>query len=138
MRRLRQCGQESQDHRTIWRVFGTECPTDPQTVRWVQRGASLGLEDLPDAIRQQLASRAVGRPVEIQAYANRIVIRQDGAWSRLFGTGPPAKFSAFVAQRLDTLRLCCQHRGFDPRFRGGRLFALSGGWRGRAVRIAVS
>jgi hypothetical protein len=32
-----------------------------------------------DNNRYSVASRAVGRPVEIQAYAERIVIRQDGA-----------------------------------------------------------
>ena len=38
-----------------------------------------------------VSSRAVGRPVEIQAYADRIVIRQDGAivgeHPRCFGRG---------------------------------------------------
>jgi hypothetical protein len=32
-----------------------------------------------DNVRYSVASRAVGRPVEVQAYAGRIVIRQDGA-----------------------------------------------------------
>ena len=32
-----------------------------------------------DNNKYSVASRAVGRPVEIQAYADRIVIRQDGA-----------------------------------------------------------
>jgi hypothetical protein len=31
-----------------------------------------------DNVRYSVASRAVGRPVEVQAYANKIVIRQDG------------------------------------------------------------
>jgi hypothetical protein len=46
------------------------------------------------SVRQQqysVSSRAVGRPVEIQAYADRIVIRQDGAivgeHPRCFGRG---------------------------------------------------
>ena len=44
-----------------------------------------------DNNRYSVASRAVGRPVEIQAYADRVVIRQDGAvigeHSRRFGRG---------------------------------------------------
>jgi len=32
-----------------------------------------------DNVRYSVASRAVGRPVEVQAYADRIIIRQDGA-----------------------------------------------------------
>jgi hypothetical protein len=32
-----------------------------------------------DNNRYSVSSRAVGRPVEIQAYADRVVIRQDGA-----------------------------------------------------------
>ena len=44
-----------------------------------------------DNNKYSVASRAVGRPVEIQAYADRVVIRQDGALvgehSRRFGRG---------------------------------------------------
>jgi hypothetical protein len=44
-----------------------------------------------DNNRYSVASRAVGRPVEIQAYADHVVIRQDGAivgeHSRRFGRG---------------------------------------------------
>src|SRR5215208_6055612 len=50
-------------------------------VRWIPRGAGVGLEDLPGALRQQQVlsdGSAVGRPVEVHAYADRIVIRQDG------------------------------------------------------------
>jgi hypothetical protein len=32
-----------------------------------------------DSNKYSVAARAVGRPVEIQSYAERIVIRQDGA-----------------------------------------------------------
>jgi hypothetical protein len=32
-----------------------------------------------DNVRYSVTSRAVGRPVEVQAYADRIIIRQDGA-----------------------------------------------------------
>jgi hypothetical protein len=38
-------------------------------------------QDLPGALRQQqvlVAASAVGRPVEVHAYADRVVIRQDG------------------------------------------------------------
>ncbi len=44
-----------------------------------------------DNNKYSVASRAVGRPVEIHAYADRIVIRQDGAvvgeHARCFGRG---------------------------------------------------
>ena len=44
-----------------------------------------------DNNKYSVASRAVGRPVEIQAYADRIVIRQEGAivgeHRRRFGRG---------------------------------------------------
>src|SRR5258706_8970883 len=44
-----------------------------------------------DNNKYSVASRAVGRPVEIQAYADRIVIRQDGA---IVGEHPPASAAA--------------------------------------------
>jgi hypothetical protein len=46
---------------------------------------------VPDNNKYSVSSRAVGRPVEVQAYADRIVIRQDGAIAgehpRCFGRG---------------------------------------------------
>src|SRR5262249_33559511 len=60
-------------------------------VRWIPRGAGIRLEDLLGALRQQQVlgcgqvGRAVGRPVEVHAYADRIVIRQDG---RIVGEHP--------------------------------------------------
>jgi hypothetical protein len=49
-------------------------------VRWLPRGAGIGLEDLVrfDNNKYSVAASAVGRPVEVHAYADRIVIRQDG------------------------------------------------------------
>jgi hypothetical protein len=44
-----------------------------------------------DNVRYSVASRAVGRPVEVQAYADKIIIRQDGIivaeHDRAFGRG---------------------------------------------------
>src|SRR6201995_3936228 len=50
-------------------------------VRRIPRSAGIGLEDVSGPLRQQqysVAASAVGRPVEVHAYADRIVIRQDG------------------------------------------------------------
>ena len=51
-------------------------------VRRLPRQRGVGVEDLPGALRDNnqysVAARAVGRPVDVRAYADRIVIRQDG------------------------------------------------------------
>jgi transposase len=71
--------------RTVWQVFEAE---RPQLVRIGSRfdgfratQASVSKTCLLrfDSNKYSVASRAVGRPVEVQAYAERIVIRQDGA-----------------------------------------------------------
>ena len=70
--------------RTIWQVFEDERPS---LVGY--RGPFDGFHAVPaavsktclvrfDANKYSVAARAVGRPVEIHAYADRIVIRQDG------------------------------------------------------------
>jgi len=70
--------------RTIWQVFEAE---RPQLVpigsrfdgfRATQASVSKTCLVRFDSNKYSVASRAVGRPVEIQAYAERIVIRQDG------------------------------------------------------------
>jgi transposase len=70
---------------TIWQVFEAE---RPQLVpigcrfdgfRATQASVSKTCLVRFDSNKYSVASRAVGRPVEIQAYAERIVIRQDGA-----------------------------------------------------------
>ena len=70
--------------RTIWQVFEAE---RPQLVpigsrfdgfRAMQASVSKTCLVRFDSNTYSVASRAVGRPVEIQAYAERIVIRQDG------------------------------------------------------------
>jgi len=70
--------------RTIWQVFEAE---RPQLVpigsrfdgfRAMQASVSKTCLVRFDSNKYSVASRAVGRPVEIQAYAERIVIRQDG------------------------------------------------------------
>src|SRR3954454_14883815 len=65
-----------------------------------------------DNNKYSVASRAVGRPVEIQAYADRIVIRQDGAivdeHQRRFGRGEtiydPWHYVPVLARKPGALR----------------------------------
>src|SRR3954466_8943709 len=65
-----------------------------------------------DNNKYSVASRAVGRPVEIQAYADRIVIRQDGAvvgeHARAFGRGEtvydPWHYVPVLAKKPGALR----------------------------------
>jgi len=65
-----------------------------------------------DNNKYSVASRAVGRPVEIQAYADRIVIRQDGAivgeHPRCFGRGEtiydPWHYVPVLARKPGALR----------------------------------
>ncbi len=65
-----------------------------------------------DNNKYSVASRAVGRPVEIQAYADRIVIRQDGAiageHARRFGRGEtiydPWHYVPVLAKKPGALR----------------------------------
>jgi len=71
--------------RTIWQVFEAERPQLVPLVgpfegfRAMQASVSKTCLVRFDNNKYSVASRAVGRPVEIQAYAERIVIRQDGA-----------------------------------------------------------
>jgi transposase len=82
---------------TIWQVFEAE---RPRLVAYA--GRFDGFHAVPAAVsktclvrfdnnKYSVAARAVGRPVEIQAYAERLVIRQDGAvvaeHRRSFGRG---------------------------------------------------
>jgi hypothetical protein len=65
-----------------------------------------------DNNKYSVASRAVGRPVEIQAYADRIVIRQEGAIAgehrRRFGRGEtiydPWHYVPVLARKPGALR----------------------------------
>src|ERR1700675_30160 len=82
---------------TIWEVFEAERPKlVPYAGRFdgfhaVQASVSKTCLVRFDNNKYSVASRAVGRPVEIQAYAERVVIRQDGAivgeHRRRFGRG---------------------------------------------------
>jgi DNA replication protein DnaC len=71
--------------RTIWQVFEAERPQLVPVVsrfdgfRATQASVSKTCLVRFDNNKYSVAARAVGRPVEIQAYAERIVIRQDGA-----------------------------------------------------------
>ena len=65
-----------------------------------------------DNNRYSIVSRAVGRPVDIQAYADRILIRQDGAivgeHPRCFGRGEtiydPWHYVPVLARKPGALR----------------------------------
>jgi transposase len=71
--------------RTIWQVFEAEraqlVPIGSRFDGFHATQASVSKTCLVrfDNNRYSVSSRAVGRPIEIQAYADRIVIRQDGA-----------------------------------------------------------
>jgi transposase len=83
--------------RTIWQAFEAERPqlvpiSGPfDGFHAVQASVSKTCLVRYDNNKYSVASRAVGRPVEIQAYADRVVIRQDGAvigeHPRRFGRG---------------------------------------------------
>ena len=82
---------------TIWQAFEAERPQLVQITgpfdgfHATQASVSKTCLVRFDNNKYSVASRAVGRPVEIQAYADRIVIRQDGAivgeHRRRFGRG---------------------------------------------------
>src|SRR5213596_3013022 len=103
---------------TIWEVFEAE---RPQLVRYA--GPFDGFHATPASVsktclvrfdnnKYSVSSRAVGRPVEIQAYADRIVIRQDGAivgeHRRRFGRGAtiydPWHYVPVLARKPGALR----------------------------------
>src|SRR5260370_10373707 len=79
--------------RTVWQMFEAE-RTQLVPIRGpfdgfhaVQASVSKTCLVRFDNNKYSVASRAVGRPVEIQAYADRIVIHQDGA---IVGEHPPS------------------------------------------------
>ena len=82
---------------TVWRAFEEErpklIPVPGRFNGFHATSASVSKTCLVrfDTNKYSVASSAVGRPVEIQAYADRIVIRQDGAvvaeHARVFGRG---------------------------------------------------
>ncbi len=104
--------------RTIWEVFEAERPKlVPITGRFdgfhaTQAAVSKTCLVRFDNNKYSVAARAVGRPVEIQAYADRIVIRQDGAivgeHSRRFGRGQtiydPWHYVPVLARKPGALR----------------------------------
>jgi transposase len=103
---------------TIWQAFETE---RPQLVpisgafdgfHAIQASVSKTCLVRFDNNKYSVASRAVGRPVEIQAYAERVVIRQDGAivaeHRRRFGRGDtiydPWHYVPVLARKPGALR----------------------------------
>jgi transposase len=103
---------------TIWQVFEAERPQLVPIVspfdgfHATQASVSKTCLARFDNNKYSVASRAVGRPVEIQAYADRIVIRQDGAivgeHPRRFGRGEsiydPWHYVPVLARKPGALR----------------------------------
>src|SRR5271156_2756776 len=104
--------------RTVWQVFEAEraqlVPIGGRFDGFHATQASVSKTCLVrfDNNRYSVSSRAVGRPVEIQAYADRIVIRQDGAivgeHPRCFGRGEtiydPWHYVPVLARKPGALR----------------------------------
>ena len=104
--------------RTIWQAFEAErtqlVPIRGRFDGFHATQASVSKTCLVrfDNNKYSVASRAVGRPVEIQAYADRIVIRQDGAvvgeHARCFGRGEtvydPWHYVPVLARKPGALR----------------------------------
>src|SRR3954453_6623762 len=104
--------------RTIWQAFEAERPhLVPLPGRFDGFHATTAAVSKTCLVRfdhnkYSVASRAVGRPVEIQAYADRIVIRQDGAvvgeHARSFGRGEtvydPWHYVPVLARKPGALR----------------------------------
>ena len=104
--------------RTIWQVFEDEraklVPLPGRFDGFHAAPASVSKTCLVrfDTNKYSVCSRAVGRPVEIQAYADRIVIRQDGAvvgeHARSFGRGEtvydPWHYVPVLARKPGALR----------------------------------
>jgi transposase len=104
--------------RTVWQVFEAEraqlVPIGSPFDGFHATQASVSKTCLVrfDNNRYSVSSRAVGRPVEIQAYADRIVIRQDGSivgeHPRCFGRGEtvydPWHYVPVLARKPGALR----------------------------------
>jgi transposase len=116
-----------QPERTIWEVFEEE---RGKLVEY--RGRFDGFHTVPasmsktctvrfDNNKYSVLSTAVGRPVEIQAYADRIVIRQDGAivgeHARSFGRGQtvydPWHYVPVLARQPGALRNGAPFQGWE-------------------------
>ena len=104
--------------RTIWQAFEADRPQFVQITgpfdgfHATQASVSKTCLVRFDNNKYSVASRAVGRPVEIQAYADHVVIRQDGAivgeHRRRFGHGEtiydPWHYVPVLARKPGTLR----------------------------------
>ena len=104
--------------KTIWQVFEEERPKlVPVPGRFdgfhaTQASVSKTCLVRFDTNKYSVPSRAVGRPVEVHAYADRLAIRQDGAviaeHRRLFGRGQtvydPWHYVPILARKLGALR----------------------------------
>jgi transposase len=104
--------------KTVWQVFEDErsklVPVPGRFDGFQSTPASVSKTCLVrfDTNKYSVAASAVGRPVEIRAYADRIVIRQDGAvvaeHARLFGRGQttydPWHYVPVLARKPGALR----------------------------------
>ena len=104
--------------RTIWQVFEAERPKMVPIrgpfdgFNAIQASVSKTCQVRFDNNKYSVTSRAVGRPVEIQAYADRIVIHQDGTvvgeHARRFGRGEtiydPWHYVPVLARKPGALR----------------------------------
>src|SRR5256886_675181 len=104
--------------RTIWQAFEAERPQLVQITgpfdgfHATQASVSKTCLVRFDNNKYSVASRAVGRPVEIQAYSDHVVIRQDGTivgeHRRRFGRGAtiydPWHYVAVLARKPGALR----------------------------------
>ena len=96
--------------RTIWEVFEEE---RPKLVHY--RGRFDGFHALPASVsktclvrfdnnKYSVSASAVGRPVEIHAYADRIVIRQDGRRTRSSAVGSTQSLNGAPLRNAPGLR----------------------------------
>jgi transposase len=111
---------------TIWQAFEAERPqlvkiTGPfDGFHATQASVSKTCLVRFDNNQYSVASRAVGRPVEIQAYADRLVVRQDGAivgeHQRRFGRGAtiydPWHYVPVLARKPGALRNGAPFKGW--------------------------
>jgi hypothetical protein len=111
---------------TIWQAFEAERPQLVQITgpfdgfHATQASVSKTCLVRFDNNKYSVASRAVGRPVEIQAYADRLVVRQDGAivgeHRRRFGRGAtiydPWHYVPVLARKPGALRNGAPFKGW--------------------------
>jgi transposase len=140
-------GHPEERERTVWDVFEEE---RPKLIPY--RGRFDGFHALPASVsktclvrfdnnRYSVSASAVGRPVDIHAYADRIIVRQDGRivaeHRRAFGRGrtvpgttcrswrgSPARFATARRSRIG----CCRRRWTGSGTSSQALTTATGKW----------